>query len=66
VKSKLLQKKSYANQLCEVVDGQHGNDSFTPTKGRGIPPNPVNPAVDAEARKGFPSLLTRNYRRAWM
>jgi hypothetical protein len=67
MKSKLLLKKSYGvNQSREEVDGQRENDSSRRTKRHGTPPNPVNPAVDAEARKGFPSLLTRNYRRAWM
>jgi hypothetical protein len=67
MKSKLLQKKSYAvNQSREVVDFQQENieGSPLPWRGRESPPNPVNPAVDAEARKDFPALLKRNYRPA--
>jgi hypothetical protein len=67
MKSKLLQKKSYdVNQSREVVDGQQENieGSSLPWRGRETPPAPVNPAVGAEARKGFPSLLKRNYQPA--
>jgi hypothetical protein len=65
MKSKLLQKIRYGvNQSREVVDGQEENiDSSSPWSGQS-PPNPVNPAFDADARKGFPSLLKRNYRTA--
>jgi hypothetical protein len=51
MKSKLLQKINYnVDQSREVVDGQHGNDSSTPTKGRETPPNRVNPAVESQTR----------------
>jgi hypothetical protein len=67
MKSKLLQKKSYClNNSREGLDGQQENieGSSSPWRGHGIPPDPVNPAVDAEARGGFPALLKRNYRPA--
>ena len=65
MKSKLLQKISYdVNQSREVVDGQEENiDSPSPWSGLS-PRNPVNPAFDADARKGLPSLLKRNYQPA--
>jgi hypothetical protein len=63
MKSNLLQKPSY-NQSREVVDGHGENigDSPLPYRGHGIPPNPVNPAVDAQAGKDSSALLERNYR----
>jgi hypothetical protein len=65
MKSKLLQKISYdVSQSRAGLDGQHENDSSTLTKGHKTLPTPVNPAVDAQARKDFPALLTRNYRPA--
>jgi hypothetical protein len=30
-------------------------------EGREIPPNRVNPAIEADVRNGFPGLLKRNY-----
>lgn len=65
MKSKLLQKKSYGlNKSRAGLDGQHGNDSSTPGRGHETSPNPVNPAVDAQARKDFPSLLKQGCRSA--
>jgi hypothetical protein len=67
MKSKLLQKISYGvNQSREVVDGQPENieDSSVPWRGHGIPPNPVNPAVDVEARRDFSGLLKQGCRPA--
>jgi hypothetical protein len=67
MKSKLLQKQTYGvNQSREVVDGHRENigDSPLPYRGPGIPPIPVSPAVDVEARKDFPDLLKHNYRPA--
>jgi hypothetical protein len=63
MKSKLLQQLRN-NQSRGVIDGQRENieDSSTLTKGHKTLPNPVNPAVDAQARKDLPALLTRNYR----
>jgi hypothetical protein len=63
MKSKLLQKKSL-NKSRASLDGQHENDSSSPTKGRETPPNRVKPGVDAQARKDFPGLLKHGYRRA--
>jgi hypothetical protein len=54
MRSKLLQKMSYGvSQSPEVVNRKQENteDSSVPWKGHQIPPNPVNPAVDAPARK---------------
>jgi hypothetical protein len=67
MKAKLLQKISYGvNQSREVVAGQQENivGSSLPWRGHKTPPNPVNPAVDAQVRKDFPGLLKRNYRPA--
>jgi hypothetical protein len=63
MKSKLLQK---INQPRDVVDGQQKNieDSSAPWRGREAPPNPINPAVDAQAREDFPGLLKRGCRPA--
>jgi hypothetical protein len=54
------------DQSHDAVDGQQENieDSSTPRKGHQTPPDPVNPAVDAQARKDFPALLKRSYRPA--
>jgi hypothetical protein len=62
MRSKLLQKI----QSREVVNGQRENTegSSMPYRGHGIPPNPVNPAFDADARKDFPSLLKHGCRPA--
>jgi hypothetical protein len=65
MRSKLLQKLTHGvNQSREVVDGHRENigDSPSPWRGRGILPNPVNPAVDAQAGKDSSALLKRNYR----
>jgi hypothetical protein len=63
MKSKLLQKISYGvDQSREVVDGQPENGLSRPTRGHETPPNPTNPAVDAQARKDFPGLLKHGYR----
>jgi hypothetical protein len=52
MKSKLLQKKSHClNKSRAGLDGQHENNSSTLTRGHVTPPNPINPAVDVEARK---------------
>jgi hypothetical protein len=62
-----VQKKSSgSNQLRELVDGQHESieDSSTPRKGHQPPPDRVNPAADAQARKDFPGLLKCNCRPA--
>jgi hypothetical protein len=67
MKSKLLQKISYGvDQSNEVVDGQQENIEYSsvPWRERENPPNPVNPAFDAQARRDFPALLKRNYRAA--
>jgi hypothetical protein len=64
MKSKLLQKISNGvNQSREVVDRQKENIGGLPLpwRGHGSPPNPVNRAVDAQARKDFPALLTRKW-----
>jgi hypothetical protein len=63
MKSKLLQPIS---QSHEGVNRKRENTegSSMPYRGHGIPPNPVNPAVDAEAGKDFPALLKHNYRPA--
>jgi hypothetical protein len=47
-----------------VVDSQQENikGSSVPWREQETPPNPVNPAFDAEARKDFPGLLKRNCR----
>jgi hypothetical protein len=56
MRSKLLQPIS---QSHEGVNRKRENTegASMPWKGHGIPPNPVNPAVDAEARQDFPNLL---------
>jgi hypothetical protein len=61
MKFKLLQRTCYGvDQSNDVVDGQQENDSSRPTKGHKTAPNPINLAVDAQARKDFPALLKRN------
>jgi hypothetical protein len=54
MKSKLLQKISYSqtHQSDEVLDDQQENteDPSKSWKGHVTPPNPVNPAADAQAR----------------
>jgi hypothetical protein len=60
MKSKLLNRKSYGlNTSRETVDEKRGNiqGSSAPRKGNEIPHEGVNPAVDAQARKGLPGLL---------
>jgi hypothetical protein len=67
MKSKLLQKISHGpNRPREVVNSpqQSTEDSSVPWPGRETPPNPVNPAVDAQAGNGFPSLLKHGCRPA--
>jgi hypothetical protein len=65
MKSKLLQRITRdVDESREVVGGQKGNDSSRPTKGHETPRNPVNQAVDAQARKDFPGLQKGNYRPA--
>jgi hypothetical protein len=65
MKSKLLQKmrSSGLNQSQDAVGGQQENfeESSLPWGGHETQPNPVNPTVDAQARKDFPGLLKRNY-----
>jgi hypothetical protein len=67
MKSKLLKKVGYAvNQSRGMVDGHPENieGSSLPWRVRETPHNPVNPAVDAEARRDFPSLLKHGCRPA--
>jgi hypothetical protein len=65
MRSKLLQGVNRdINESRDVVDRQQENDSSWRTKGHEAPPNPDNPAFDAEALKDFPGLLKRNYRPA--
>lgn len=63
MRSKLLQPIS---QSHEGVNRKRENTegASMPWKGHVAPPIPINPAVDAEARKDFPGLLKRNYRPA--
>jgi hypothetical protein len=59
LKSKLLQKQGYGlDQSGEVVDDAQENieDSSEPWTQHETPHNPVNMAVDTEARKEFPEL----------
>lgn len=56
---KLLQKRSYGlDQSGEVLDKQQENieDSSEPSTKHETPHNPVNLAVDSEAKKEFPGL----------
>jgi hypothetical protein len=67
MKSKLLQPRSSGpNQSHDAVDGPQENnqDSSAPWRGHQTPPNQVNPAVDAQARKDFPGLLKHGWRSA--
>jgi hypothetical protein len=63
MKSKLLQPIS---QSHEGVNSKRENTegSSMPWKGHVAPPIPINPAVDVEARKDFPSLLKHGCRPA--
>jgi hypothetical protein len=56
MKSKLLKKKNSGHRPCGVVNTQQENiqDSSVPWRGRENPPDRVNPAVAAQARKDFP------------
>jgi hypothetical protein len=63
MQSKLLQP------ICQSHEGvsrkrENTEGSSMPWKGHAAPPLPVNPAVDVEARNGFPGLLKRDYRPA--
>jgi hypothetical protein len=65
MKSKLLQRKRYClDQSDALLDDQQENteDSSAPWKGQQTPPDRVDPAVDAQARKDFPGLLKRSCR----
>ena len=67
MKSKLLQKKGPSlDQSVDEIDDQRENTegASMPWKGYVAPPIPINPAVDVEARNGFPGLLKRDYRPA--
>jgi hypothetical protein len=63
MQSKLLQPISQShegvNHNRENIEG-----ASMPWKGHVALPNPINPAVDTQARKDFPALLKRNYRPA--